>query len=1088
MKNVIGIDLGTTNCCVAVVENGRPKVIEDEKGYNILPSYIALKGSNKFVVGHGAKAQAISNPANTLRTVKRLIGRKLNTPEVEDARKRVGFDIVEGPNQEVLLRIGEVTLSPVDASSILLKCIKGIAEKHLGREVTEAVITCPAYFTNAQRKATIEAGQKAGLRVLRLLNEPTAAALAYGYRKDVNKKILIYDLGGGTFDVSILEIGNNVYEVLATNGDSYLGGEDFDNRVVDYLAANFKTQHRVDLRQDRVGLQRLKDAAERAKCELSFVDKTQIMIPHVHGTVNLQAEMSRETLEKLVEDLVQKTVSVVNKTLEEANLKPSDIEDVILVGGQTRMPRVHEVMKSYFGKVPSKGVHPDEAVAIGAAVQAAALTEDKGEILLLDVTPFSLGIDSAGDVFTRIVGKNSVIPVSENRTFTTVMDNQEKVKIVVRQGESKKASENSFLGEFVLNGIRRAPKMEPKIDVTFRIDFNGILNVSAKDRFTGERQSIMIKDYFERASNPNYEGAPAMVAESPVKSGDAPPEVPDVAAEGAPTGGLFSRLVGRFGRKKEAAPEVGPDLGVDSGAGIPGVVPVDPEPVAPGVPDPGRPGSDFTGAGFPGSTFGATAAPAASFYGDAPTAATNRALNDSMPPPSFNPGEPPAAPAPGSAGGSWRTTPPPTAPTWDTDPFNHLPQSRPFSGQYTDPFGQKLPTTTLSSPDPYAVPPQAESKSAAFDPFGIVEKGAPGVPSPLPGGPNALREPEPFGGEPRTASRPPSSIDPFGIVEKPGATKAPDPFARSVGGRDPFNFESTDPFDRGGRGASAGAGNDLLGLDIDKLVDELAEGIPTVSTPLSSLGASRTSRPTSLTDNPLSGWQAPANMGSGLDDSMGLGGGADIFALSEPTAASFGRTAERPIPSAGAGIPSSLGSGSTGIRASSMHRGTADRGAGGLPEESNLPTGFLDERPSLPSGFVPEGSSSPAADPSFGPQPALDERLLKSDGSKKKPARLKIAYKRTDAFVNEYGENLSRGGTFIKTPSPLDLGRECVFELSIPNRDMPILLKGVVVWSSKGAVQLEAGQEAGMGIKYVFDESSSKRDLERILNDLRMGL
>ena len=426
MKNVIGIDLGTTNCCVAIMVDGRPKVIEDEKGYNILPSYIAMKGPNKFIVGHGAKAQAISNPKNTLRAVKRLIGRKVNDPEVAEARKRMGVDIIEGPNYDILLRIGDATMTPTEASSVLLKCIKGIAERFLGQEVKEAVITCPAYFTNAQRKATIEAGQKAGLKVLRLLNEPTAAALAYGYKRDLERRLLIYDLGGGTFDVSILEVGDNVYEVLATNGDSYLGGEDFDNRIVDHLAAEFRDQHGVDLREDAVALQRLKDAAERAKMELSFVDRTQIMIPHVYGTTNLQMELTRDTLEALTEDLVRTTFDVVARTLDEANLDVSQIDEFILVGGQTRMPRIQEMVKSFFGRPPCKGVHPDEAVAIGACVHADALTEDKGDILLLDVTPFALGIDSAGDVFTQIVPKNSTIPVAESRTFTTVVETRKR--------------------------------------------------------------------------------------------------------------------------------------------------------------------------------------------------------------------------------------------------------------------------------------------------------------------------------------------------------------------------------------------------------------------------------------------------------------------------------------------------------------------------------------------------------------------------------------------------------------------------------------------------------------------------------------
>lgn len=1025
MKNVIGIDLGTTNCCVAIVdENGRPRVIEDEKGYNILPSYIALKGSNKFVVGHGAKAQAISNPANTLRAVKRLIGRKINAPEVEEARKRVGFEIVEGPNQEVLLRMGDVTLSPIDASSILLKCIKGIAEKHLGREVSEAVITCPAYFTNAQRKATIEAGQKAGLKVMRLLNEPTAAALAYGFRKELAKKILVYDLGGGTFDVSVLEIGNNVYEVLATNGDSYLGGEDFDNRVVDYLAANFKTLHRVDLRSDRVALQRLKDAAERAKCELSFVDRTQIMIPHVHNTVNLQTELTRETLEKLVEDLVQRTLGVVNKTLEEANLKPNEINDVLLVGGQTRMPRIQELIKSTFGKAPSKGVHPDEAVAVGAAVQASALTEDKGEILLLDVTPFSLGIDSAGDVFTRIVSKNSVIPVSESRTFTTVMDNQEKVKIVVRQGESKKASDNAFLGEFVLSGIRRAPKMEPKIDVTFRIDFNGILNVSAKDRFTGERQSIMIKDYFERATNPHYEAPPEILAERPPQ-----PVPPDDGNGVAPTSengsgeikskGLFRRLVEGLGRKKEApAPVV-----AEAEPPVEGIAPLEPEPLPPSAPVPGNPGSDL--------------------FGHMPSAVSVSPI--ASVPPMAAPSPVAITPPPASA------PPPPVTPTWESDPFNHLPQGKPFTSQYTDPFGQNnRSAAAASSLDPYGVmekgaPDPFGSTPREQDPFGVVEKAAGGAA-------------DPFGVVEKGAGRTRGdtfrvpTLDPFAVVEKPAAS----PFGRTPTSSDPFGIGDTPAFSNA-RNPSAGA--DLLGsLDIDKLVDELAEGIPTVSRPISP-ATSAPMKATLAEQSPVSGWQSPPGLSNGLEDALG--------GSFERTKASFGRSAGLGAPPSAPGMSEAT---HPGVRGTAMHRsGTLP---GGLAEEPQLPSGFVDERPNLPSGFVPDQTATVDAN--------------RSDAPKKKPARLKIAYKRTDAFVAEYSENLSRGGTFIKTPSPLELGRECIFELSIPDREAPIQLRGQVVWSSKGVKQLEAGQEPGMGIKYLFETPEVRRELETLLEQLRL--
>lgn len=1118
MKNVIGIDLGTTNCCVAIVENGRPRVIEDEKGYNILPSYIAMKGSNKFVVGHGAKAQAVSNPQNTLRTVKRLIGRKFNSPEVEEARRRVGFDLVEGTNQDAMIQVGDITLSPVDASSILLKCIKGIAEKYLGREVTEAVICCPAYFTNAQRKATIEAGQKAGLKVLRLLNEPTAAALAYGYRKDMNKKLLIYDLGGGTFDVSVLEVGSNVYEVLATNGDSYLGGEDFDNRVVDYLAANFKTTHRVDLRQDRMALQRLKDAAERAKCELSFVDKTQIMIPHAHGTTNLQADLTRETLEKLVDDLVQRTLAVVNKTLEEANLKVTDIDDVILVGGQTRMPRIQELVKSHFSRLPSKAVHPDEAVAIGAAVQAASLTEDKGDILLLDVTPFALGIDSAGDVFTRIVPKNATIPVSEMRTFTTVMDNQEKVKIVVRQGESKKASENTFLGEFVLTGIRRAPKMEPKIDVTFRVDFNGILNVSAKDRFTGERQSIMIKDYFERATNPNYDAPPQILAEQAlaaaqsIASDGAVAELSEPGERSAAGGrsvdresakdapkekGILGRFMNRFRSSKEGA-DAEPRK---SGAPLPATM----EAEAPSAPDPGGTDSeDYFGASSrapaPSPSARVMREEAARVAPPAPVS-TPVSRSDAPAPPGYdNPWEDPLHPgdldgSPSMPEGMHRTageasalnSSPMPPPAWDADPFSNLPESRPFSGQYTDPFSQRSSSMAAAAGagfDPYAI---AEKNSArARDPFDDLPHEGAGPGSTWQGGLDATAPlpPDPFGVVPRE-----SALDPFAVMEK-DAGIAPVPSTRknrfsgvastSSGfgsGLDPFGVEDPAVALGGGRPDLFGAQEptapdnaDLLGgVNIDALFAELDNGIPTISTTTSALrGGGRTALESTQTSSPA--WQSGPTLSSPLEDPSGLGLGGDPLRRAEV---------------AGAG---------PGIRGTHMHADSRKGERGSSDALRRDLSAFGDERASMPAGFAaPEPSPPPSSrgisvNTAAVDKAALGDSTAKSEGAKKKPARLKIAYKRIDAFVSEYSENLARGGTFIKTPSPLDLGRECIFELTIPQREQPILLKGTVVWSSKGAVQLEAGQETGMGIRYHFDETNSQRDLEQLLETLRLQM
>ena len=988
MKNVIGIDLGTTNCCVAIVQDGRPKVIEDDKGYNILPSFIAIKGENKFIVGHGAKAQVISNPTQTLRAVKRVIGRKADSPEVEDARRRMGYEILEGPNLDVLLRIGELTMTPVEASSILLKCIKGIAEKHIGEAVNEAVITCPAYFTNAQRKATIEAGEKAGLKVLRLLNEPTAAALAFGYRKELDKKLLIFDLGGGTFDVSILEVGNNVYEVLATNGDSYLGGEDFDNRVVDHLATEFMARHRVDLRQDKTSLQRLKDAAERAKCELSFVDKAQIMIPHVHGTTNLQTELTRTQLEELTEDLVQRTFEIVTRTLEEANLTASEIDNVILVGGQTRMPRLQELVKSHFGKAPCKGVHPDEAVAIGAAVHADALTEDRGDILLLDVTPFSLGIDSAGDVFTRIVAKNSTIPVAESRTFTTVMDNQEKVKIVVRQGENKRASDNSFLGEFVLTGIRRAPKMEPKIDVVFRIDSNGILNVSAKDRFTGERQSIVIKDYFERATNPDHDAAP-VIGEG--AGDDAAEPVPEAAAESSGAGlskakRLLSRLKGGLRRKKGTKEAGGKEAARDDAAA--GDEPADGESVA---------SDNLVEDVIEDVIEDVNALDEVSGDGQSALLAEEEAGADLGEPPPPHPESPSGVDPHGVvplneehldtlAPDSFSPVSSPEDIEGD-DPFAEPIRQKPFTQQYTDPFA----AADASTPFARGSGPFSMSGTGA-DPFSLDNN---------------------------------ADVDPFAVQEKVAAGTEADVSPLS----------------------SSSSQDSLDAFDLDKLVDELSEGIPDVNPHESDLPVPKEESQAERRSE-FSGWKTPA-----LDPEL-----ENAFAMAEKGIDPFASD-ELPAPKDEA----------AGAHASEAAQGEwadlpAERSSG-----SNLPSGFVSDVPE------PNGAGAASSPPNQKP------------GRRRKPARLKIAYKRVDAFVREYSENLSRGGTFIKTPSPLDLGRECIFELTIPNRSSPICLNGVVVWSSKGMKKLEDGQEPGMGIKYLFDDPNARKQIERVLDELRVG-
>mgnify|MGYP000020280546 CR=1 FL=1 len=560
MGAIVGIDLGTTNSCVAVVKDGRPRVIEDERGYNILPSCVAMKSRGRFVVGHGAKALILTNPKDTLYAVKRLIGRKATSPEVAEVLRHVSYEVVQGERGEVLLRLGDLEITPVEASSIILTAVKEIAEKALGEEVTDAVITVPANFNHAQRKATMEAGENAGLNVLRLLNEPTAAALAYGFKKDIDKKIAIYDLGGGTFDISVLEVGDDVYEILGTAGNTFLGGEDFDYRIVNWLADHFRGQTGVDPRNDREALQRLKDAAERAKCELSFVDRTPILIPRLHGEHNLEVELTRDQLETMVQDLINETVKITDQALRAAKVSIENLDEIILVGGMTRMPKIQETIRIFFGMNPCKGVHPEEVVAIGAAVHGYSLESETHSTLLLDVTPYSLGIDMAGGFFKTVIDRNSTVPCSESRTFTTVRDNQDEVKVVARQGESKLAEDNELLGAFILGDIRPAPKHVPKIDVTFRIDSNGILHVSAVDRDTGEAQAIEIRDYVEQATGEEQKSVQLASGdvEFPHKAvalaNDAPPK-PASKGKGETKSGMFGRLkkMAGFGGKDKAA-------------------------------------------------------------------------------------------------------------------------------------------------------------------------------------------------------------------------------------------------------------------------------------------------------------------------------------------------------------------------------------------------------------------------------------------------------------------------------------------------------------------------------------------------------
>ncbi len=496
MPKVIGIDLGTTNSCVAVMEGGEPVVIPNAEGARTTPSIVAINKSGERLVGEVAKRQAITNPENTVYSIKRFMGRKYDDPEVDRDKRLVPYKVARSNNGDVWIEIQGKTYSPPEISAMILQKLKADAEAYLGERVTQAVITVPAYFNDAQRQATKDAGRIAGLEVMRIINEPTAASLAYGLDKKKDERIAVYDLGGGTFDISILELGDGVFEVKSTNGDTHLGGDDFDQRVITWLADEFRKEQGIDLRQDRMALQRLKEAAEKAKKELSSSMQTEINLPFItadaSGPKHLTMTLTRSKLEQLVESLIEKSREPVMKALSDASARPGDINEVVLVGGQTRMPAVQTLVRRIFDREPNRGVNPDEVVAIGAAIQAGVLTGEVKDVLLLDVTPLSLGIETMGGIFTRLIDRNTTIPTQKGQVFSTASDNQPSVEINVLQGEREFAKDNRSLGSFILDGIPPAPRGIPQVEVTFDIDANGIVNVSARDKGTGREQKITI--------------------------------------------------------------------------------------------------------------------------------------------------------------------------------------------------------------------------------------------------------------------------------------------------------------------------------------------------------------------------------------------------------------------------------------------------------------------------------------------------------------------------------------------------------------------------------------------------------------------
>ncbi len=983
MSTSIGIDLGTTNTAVAVVVDGRPRVLEDEKGYKVLPSCVSSRGQGRYVIGQAAKNLVLSQPENTVYAIKRLMGRRFDSEEVQATRKRVGYTIIESSDGKTQVQLGDEFLTPVQVSSVILKVARQIAERGIDGPVSEAVVTVPAYFTHAQREATLEAVHGAGLRCDRLLNEPTAAALAYGFRKDIDRTLLIFDLGGGTFDVCVLRLSAGIYEILVTSGDSSLGGEDFDYRLVDHMADHFQSINGTDLREDRITKQRLKDAAERAKCELSFTASTNVLIPQVFQSTNLELVISRPTLESLVGDLVARTLDLTRSTIKDAGLQLGQIDDVIMVGGQTRMPKIREAITGLFGKEPNRSIHPEEAVAIGAAVHANSLSDTSASApLLLDVTPFDLGIDSLGGMFTPIINRNGKIPASKTRLFATVHDNQDRVRFIVRQGDSPRADENEFLGEFVMEGITPLPRMEAKLEVNFRLDVNGMLQVRAVEVGTGEQKQITIRNYAEVAHS-HMEGTedlvePLIVGENGVPVPRTAP--PPVHKSPSP----IPRAVEPSG--KPAAPS----NNLRSGSGIPVI-------------------GALLGR-LRGKPVVQTRAEDESAPSNLPESAP---LDDLEEDSAILLDE--AAPAQGTDSRS--------SPGAEHDVALELDFT---AGGSPKDIRIDLPDLDVKLNEEEALlPVEPDEYLDEFSEDASI-KAAVGLAG---GGFDAVGE-SPFSDEDDEDE----SWDLEAEAVLLDTRDSPVPQVESYAGGSPDHENESHPTDD----SDEKLGSDPLLDDtprpeafesLDELEDVLLDGDDDLLEPMKD----------------------------------------DFSDHSIPLEDDFEKNTDE--------LPGSPGT-------EPEHKGDWD---GPPPFDPRLDVGDA----SLSKPFTGETYRAPPSD--------LDDRPLRSDSHEStatptevmstrppgppKPARLRMHYRNVETFVAEYRENLRQGGTFIQTPKPLRLGRECIFEIHAPGLERALTFAGKVTSSTRDQPELASDVTRGMAIEYRMSDQK-RQEIEEILRRL----